>query len=82
MELGIRICIMLTNQRTHRIQGWPEPIIYGVYAQYFWQENHQIQGHIRCTYTVLVNPTYGIYMPFVIHAINVKYVGLARTIQL
>ena len=29
-----------------------------VYVQYFWQGNHQIYGLIRCTYTVLANPTY------------------------
>jgi hypothetical protein len=29
---------------------------YTVYIRYFWQENHQIYGHIRCIYTVLANP--------------------------
>ena len=24
--------------------------IYTVYAQYFWQGNHQIYGHVRCVY--------------------------------
>jgi hypothetical protein len=43
--------------------------IYTVYIQYFWQKNHQIYGHIRCIYTVLVNPWN-----------TVCYVGLARTI--
>jgi hypothetical protein len=28
---------------------------YGIW--YFWQENHQIYGHIRRIYTVLANPT-------------------------
>ena len=32
--------------------------IYTVYVRYFWQENHQIYGHIRCIYTVLANPTH------------------------
>jgi hypothetical protein len=32
--------------------------IYTVYIQYFWQENHEIYGHIRCIYTVLANPGY------------------------
>ena len=26
--------------------------------RYFWQENHQLYGHIRCIYTVLANPTH------------------------
>jgi len=30
--------------------------IYTVYIRYFWQENHQIYGHIRCIHTVLANP--------------------------
>ena len=29
-----------------------------MYTRCFWQENHQIYGHIRCIYTVLANPTY------------------------
>ena len=32
--------------------------IYTVYIRYFWQEIHQIYGHIRCIYTVLANPKY------------------------
>ena len=28
--------------------------IYTVHIQYFWQGNHQIYGHIRCTYTVYI----------------------------
>ena len=28
-----------------------------MYIRYFWQENHQLYGHIRRTYTVLANPT-------------------------
>jgi hypothetical protein len=32
--------------------------IYTVYIRFFWQENHQIYGHIRCIYTDLANPTY------------------------
>jgi hypothetical protein len=28
------------------------------YIRYFWQENHQIFGHIPCSYTVLASPTY------------------------
>jgi hypothetical protein len=31
---------------------------YTVYVRYFWQGNHQIYGHIRCTYTVLAKPTF------------------------
>jgi len=30
--------------------------IYTVFVRYFWQENHQIYGHIRCIYTVLAKP--------------------------
>jgi len=31
---------------------------YTVYIRYSWQGNHQIYGHIRCLYTVLIhNPT-------------------------
>jgi len=30
---------------------------YTVYIRYFWQENHQVYGHIRCLYTFLANPT-------------------------
>jgi len=30
--------------------------IYAGYMRYFWQENHQIYGQIRCIYTVLANP--------------------------
>ena len=32
--------------------------IYTVYVRYFWQEIHQIYGHIRCIHTVLANPSY------------------------
>jgi len=32
--------------------------IYTVYIRCFWQEIHQIYGHIRCIYTVLANPVY------------------------
>jgi len=28
-----------------------------VYIRFFWRENHQMYGHIRCIYTVLANPT-------------------------
>ena len=31
--------------------------VYTVYKRYFWQGNHQINGHIRCIYTVVANPT-------------------------
>ena len=31
--------------------------IHTVYIRYFWQENHQIYGHIRGACTVLANPT-------------------------
>jgi len=30
--------------------------IYTTYIRHFWQGNHHIYGHIRCIYTVLVNP--------------------------
>ena len=30
--------------------------MYTVYIRYFWQENHQMYGHIRCICTVLANP--------------------------
>jgi hypothetical protein len=30
--------------------------IYTVYTRYLWQGNHQIYGHKRCMYTILVNP--------------------------
>ena len=29
-----------------------------MYIRYFWQGRHQLYGHIRCVYTVLVNPRY------------------------
>jgi len=32
--------------------------IYTVYTRYFWQGNHQICGHIRRIYTVIVNPVH------------------------
>ena len=31
--------------------------IYTVYIRCFWQENHQLYGHVRGIYTVLVNST-------------------------
>ena len=31
---------------------------YTVHLRYFWQGNHQIYGHIRCTYTIQANPMY------------------------
>jgi hypothetical protein len=31
--------------------------VFMVYVRYFWQGNHQIYGHIQCTYTVQANPT-------------------------
>jgi len=37
-------------------QGWSEPCIYGVYTV-FWQEYHQLYGHIWCMHTILVDPT-------------------------
>jgi hypothetical protein len=46
---------------------WPAEIrvgqnhIYTVYIRYFWQENHQLYGHIRCKYTVLANPSWNEY---------------------
>jgi hypothetical protein len=36
----------------------PDIRSYTVYIRYTWQGNHQIYGHIRCIYTILVNPTY------------------------
>jgi hypothetical protein len=39
--------------------------IYTVYIRWFWQENHQIYGHIRCIYTVLANPH--LYTPWAKH---------------
>ena len=35
------------------IRFWPT-----LYIQYFWQRTRKMQGHIRCIYTVLANPTY------------------------
>ena len=32
--------------------------IYTVYIRNFWQEHHQIYGHIRRIYTILANPRY------------------------
>ena len=29
-----------------------------IYIRYFWQRNHKIYGHIRCTYMVLANPNH------------------------
>ena len=31
--------------------------IYTVCIRYFWQDTHQIYGHIRCIYTVLAKPS-------------------------
>jgi hypothetical protein len=31
---------------------------YTVYAQYFWQGNHQTYRQLQCVYTVLANPAY------------------------
>ena len=42
------------------VQGWPEPYIYGVHTVFlcfFWQGNRYIDGHIRCIYAGLANPT-------------------------
>jgi len=56
------------NPYTHRLfrvdsgQSWLLKLMVGqnhkytVCVRYFWQENHQIYGHIRCIYTVLANP--------------------------
>ena len=50
-------------------QSWPYPNIYGVCMVFsIWciygisQENHPIDGHIQCTYTVLANPRHGARM--------------------
>jgi len=32
--------------------------IYTVYIRYFWQENHQLYGHIQSMFIVLANPMY------------------------
>jgi hypothetical protein len=32
--------------------------IYTLYIRHVWQGNHQIYGHIRCVFTVLVNSTH------------------------
>jgi len=29
-------------------------VIYGVYIRFYWQGNHQIYGHTRCIYKVLL----------------------------
>jgi len=34
--------------------------IYGI--RYFWQENHQLHGHLRFKYTVLANPNYRLFL--------------------
>jgi len=44
--------------RTPHIRRVGKNHIYTVCILFFWQENHQIYGHIRCIYTVLANPTY------------------------
>jgi hypothetical protein len=60
-------CLVIRNE-----QGWPEPYIYiyiyiylfifiytyMVYTRYFWQEIHQIYGHIQCICTVLASLSY------------------------
>jgi hypothetical protein len=43
--------------------GWPEPYIYGVHTV-FWAGKSPIYGHVRCIYTVLANPIYGVYKHF------------------
>jgi len=45
----------MRNALDHKICMRVAKIIYTVYLQYFWQGNHQIYGHIPCTYTVLAN---------------------------
>ena len=40
------------------IIGVGQNYIHTVYTRYFWQGNHQIYGHLRCTYTVLPNRNY------------------------
>jgi len=36
--------------------GQNHKYIYTVHIRSFWQESHQIYGHIPCVYTVLANP--------------------------
>ena len=45
----IRVCSVLHTDSVYL--GLARTIyIYTVYIRYFWQENHQIYGHIRCIY--------------------------------
>ena len=43
---------------TVNMYGSGQPYIYTVFIRCSWQGNHQIYGHIRCTCTVVANPTY------------------------
>ena len=33
-------------------------VIYTIYIQCFWQGNHRVYSHIRCTYTAMASPTH------------------------
>jgi hypothetical protein len=52
--------------------------IFTVYIRYFWQENHQIYGHIQCIYTVMANPKHDIGMLWLLCC--GLLLGLARTV--
>jgi hypothetical protein len=66
----MRVCVCLSLalhgpkvRRAIVCAGLPEPytiyhMMYGVYVyiRYFWQEDHQINGHMRCNYMILSSP--------------------------
>ena len=58
--------------------------MYGVYKE-FWQVIHQIYGHIRCIYTILVNPTYNPSHKFSTHRGTTEisgYISFFNSLQL
>jgi hypothetical protein len=52
----------LINSGHYTYLGIDQIHIYTVYIRFFWQENHQIYGHIRCIYMVLANPIHIIHV--------------------
>jgi len=51
-------CLMNINILETHIIRVGQNHIHTVYIRYSWQKNHLIYGHVRCTCTVLANPTH------------------------
>jgi len=58
------MCTCVGLARTIHIYIYIYIYIYTVYIRYFWQENHQICGHIRFIYAVLANPKFAVLPGF------------------